>query len=517
VIAVLFSELVATSDAVARSPGRTAKRDLLAACLRRVAADEPDAVAAATAMVTGAPRQGRIGVGWRSLASAAEHAPPASTPTLSITDVDVVLDRLAGLGGPGSQAARSAALGALLSQATEAEQRFLHRLLGGELRQGALDGVVTDAVAVAAELPATVVRRAVMLGGRLDQVAVLALLEGRAAVEAVGLAVGRAVQPMLASTASSVTEALAEVGEAAVEWKLDGIRVQAHRDGDEVVLFTRNLNDITDRLPGVVEVVRALPARQLVLDGEVLAIDPATGRPVAFQDSASEIRAEATAGRGQVTPFFFDLVHLDGEDLLERPLVERRAALSEVAGRWQAPGTITADAAVGEAVLASALASGHEGVVVKGAGSSYEAGRRGKAWRKVKPVHTLDLVVLAAEWGHGRRTGWLSNLHLGARAVDGSGFVMVGKTFKGLTDELLRWQTDALRALGRRDDPADGPRAGVLWVRPELVVEIAVDGAQRSTRYPGGVALRFARVVRYRPDKAPMDADTLDAVRALLA
>ena len=295
----------------------------------------------------------------------------------------------------------------------------------------------------------------------------------------------------------------------------------------QVAVFTRNLNDITDRLPGVADLARSLPARSFVLDGEALVLDPATGRPVAFQDSASGIRSEddgpvGAATGGVVTPFFFDLLHLDGTDLIDEPVTVRRPALAQLTGDACIPGTLTDDPDAGEAVLADALAAGHEGVVVKGAGSPYEAGRRGKAWRKVKPVHTLDLVVLAVEWGHGRRTGWLSNLHLGAPAVDGAaadgpeGFVMVGKTFKGLTDDLLRWQTDRFLDLAVREEPWGGPQTGVVWVRPEQVVEIALDGVQRSTRYPGGVALRFARVVRYRDDKPPSEADPITAVQAML-
>ena len=507
---MLFAEVVATSATVEATSSRTAKRDALAALLRRLA---PEEVEPAVGFLVGEPRQGRIGVGWRTL-DGLVHV-PAEEATLLVAEVDRALSELAAMGGPGSTTARRALLADVLGRATATEVAFLRRLLTGELRQGALAGVMTDAVAAAAEVPATAVRRAAMLGGRLDVIARLALTEGREALDAVGLEVGRPVQPMLASTATSVTEALGEVGEAAVEWKLDGIRIQVHRDGDDVAIYTRNLNDITDRLPGIVAIARELPALRFVLDGEALVVDEATGRPVAFQDSASGIRAEGE-GSAAVRPWFFDLVHLDGRDLLDRPLAERRAALGDLVGDWQAPGAITTDAAEGEAVLAEALAAGHEGVVVKGAGSRYEAGRRGKAWRKVKPVHTLDLVVLGVEWGHGRRTGLLSNLHLGARAADGDGFVMVGKTFKGLTDELLRWQTERFSALATGEEPWGGPQTGIVWVRPEQVVEIAVDGAQRSTRYPGGVALRFARVVRYRDDKGAHEADALSTVRALL-
>jgi DNA ligase-1 len=512
---VLLAELVATSAAVAATSSRTAKRDALADLLRRVAAEGPGDIDAAVGFLTGEPRQGRIGVGWRTLEAARPGAGHAAEPTLTIHDLDAALDALAGLGGAGSGGARVDMVGGLLARATEPEAAFVARLIGGELRQGALEGVMTDAVAAASGVPATVVRRAVMLGGRLDVVARVALTEGRSGLESIGLVVGRPVQPMLASTAASVTEALADLGEAAVEWKLDGIRIQAHRDGDDVAIYTRNLNDITARLPEVVEVVRSLPAQRLVLDGEALVVDASSGRPVAFQDTASRVGADEARADG-VQPFFFDVLHVDGRDLLDEPLAVRRELLAEVTGPWRIPGSVTAQPDVGEAVLASALAAGHEGVVVKATGTPYEAGRRGKGWRKVKPVHTLDLVVLAAEWGHGRRRGWLSNLHLGARADDGSGFVMVGKTFKGLTDALLAWQTERFLSLAEREEPWGGPQTGVVWLRPEQVVEIALDGVQRSTRYPGGVALRFARVVRYRDDKPPAEADTLAAVQAML-
>lgn len=514
---MLFAEIVATSAAVSEASGRNAKRDALAALLSRL---DPDEVEPAVGFLVGEPRQGRIGVGWRTMAGAEQ--PPADGPSLTIHDIDGLLTDLAGTSGSGSAGRKRELLGAVLARATAAESAFLSQLVGGGLRQGALGGVMTEAVATASAIPATMVRRAMMLGGRLDTVARLALTDGRAAVEAVALEVGRPLQPMLASTAASVSEAIADLGEAAVEWKLDGIRIQVHRRGDDVAVYTRNLNDITERSPRVVELVRSLPAQQLVLDGEVLVVDPETGQPVAFQDSASEIGSADGRG-GVVRPAFFDLLHLDGRDLVDEPLAVRRELLADVTGEWAIPGAVTDEPDVGEAVLESALAAGHEGVVVKGVTSPYEAGRRGKAWRKVKPVHTLDLVVLAVEWGHGRRTGWLSNLHLGARAVDGSspdgpeGFVMVGKTFKGLTDELLRWQTERFLALAEREEPWAGPQTGVVWVRPEQVVEIALDGVQRSTRYPGGVALRFARVVRYRDDKPPAEADPITTVQGMLA
>ncbi len=506
-----FAEIVETSAAVGSTSSRSAKAQALAQLLQRTPAEE---VRATVGFLVGELRQGRVGVGFRTLQAATGQLAPASRPSLEVGEVDAAITELAGLAGPGSGNARTALLADLFGRATAAEATFLVRLVGGELRQGALAGVMTDAVAQAAAVPATVLRRAVMLGGRLDDAAAIALTEGRAGLEATGLEVGRPLQPMLASTAASPTEAIEAIGEASVEWKLDGIRIQVHRRGDEVVVYTRNLNDITARVPELVEVVRALPATDLVLDGEALLVD-ADGRPRAFQDTAGRVGADQPRAEA-VLPHFFDILHVDGRDLLDEPLAVRRTELERVAGPHRIPGVVTYDPAEAEAVLAEALAAGQEGVVVKATSSPYHAGRRGKAWRKVKPVHTLDLVVLAVEWGYGRRTGWLSNLHLGARADDGDGFVMVGKTFKGLTDELLRWQTERFLALAERHEPWNGEQTGVVWVRPEQVVEIALDGAQRSTRYRGGVALRFARVLRYRSDKDAAEADRLNVVRALL-
>ena len=376
----------------------------------------------------------------------------------------------------------------------------MRRLLVGELRQGANAGIATDAVAKANDVPATVLRRAVMLTGDLRVAARIAAADGRPGLEAVGLEIGRPVLPMLASTSESVADAVAELGRVAVEWKLDGIRIQVHKDGEDVRIWTRGLNEI--HLPGVVARVRTFPADRLVLDGEVLGIHE-DGTPIDFQDTV--------ARESEVTPFFFDLLHVDGVDLLDTPLEERRAELARLAGDAHVPGAIVDDLAAAEAVQTAALAKRHEGVMVKAADSPYQAGRRGKTWRKVKPVHTLDLVVLAVEHGSGRRTGWLSNIYLGARDPDG-GFVMVGKTFKGMSDEMLRWQTERFRSLAIDGPDGDG---WVVHLRPEQVVEIAVDGIQRSTRYPGGVALRFARVVRYRDDKVAAETNTIDDVRSI--
>jgi ATP-dependent DNA ligase I len=510
---VLFAEVVATAGAVTATRARSKKVAALADLLSRL---EPDELPVVVAVLTGAPRQGRIGVGYRTVRSV--EAEPADEPSLSVLDVDASLDRLAGLHGAGSQAARTAELAGLLGRATVDEQDLLRRLLVGELRHGALEGLVTDAVAKAAGVPLDAVRRAAMLAGDLPRVAVLACGEGEAGLAEVGLTLLRPVQPMLAQTATDVAEALAlatgrkpgdEPGLVSVEWKLDGARIQVHRAGDDVRIFTRNLNDVTDRLPGIVDLVRSLPADRLLLDGEAVGVGE-DELPRTFQDTMSAFgREDGVAGAG-LQSRFFDLLHLDGRDLIDVPLEDRLAALEGVAGPWRIPGVVTRDAGEAQRVLDEALAAGHEGVMVKDAGSPYEAGRRGGAWRKVKPVHTLDLVVLAVEWGSGRRRGWLSNLHLGARDPGGDGFVMVGKTFKGLTDEMLAWQTE--RFLGIATERGDW----VVEVRPEQVVEIALDGVQTSTRYAGGVALRFARVRRYRDDKTPAEADTIDAVRALL-
>jgi DNA ligase-1 len=511
---VLFVELVAAMERVAATSSRTAKRDVLAAVIAPMA---PEEVAPGVGMLMGAPRQGRVGVGWATVGSL--DVLPSATAGLTILDVDHAIEVLAATSGPGSNQTRVAVLTDLFGRATAGEADVLRRLLLGDLRQGALEGVLTDAVAKAAGVPIATVRRAAMLRGDLRETARIAMTDGRAGLERVGLSLLDPIQPMLASTAEDVESAVTlgadgAVSPVSVEWKLDGARLQIHRDGDTVRIFSRNLNDLSDRLPEVSELVRALPARRLVLDAEVLSVH-ADDRPLAFQDTMSRFgrtASDSIAASGTVLrPFFFDLLHLDGEDLLDEPLRRRLEALDGVAAAHRIPGVVTADPAEAAAFLDGAIAAGHEGVMVKDIDSPYQAGRRGKTWRKVKPVHLFDLVVLAAEWGHGRRQGWLSNLHLGARdPVDGS-FVMVGKTFKGLTDELLRWQTAALL---EREVARDGI---TVHVRPELVVEIALDGVQASTRYPGGLALRFARVRRYRDDKAASEVDTIGALRALRA
>ncbi len=500
---VLLADLVATSATVGATRSRKAKVASLAALLDALA---PEELEPAVGFLTGMPRQGRIGVGWRSVYGTDHVA--AAEPSVGVLELDGILTELAGTSGSGSVAARQRLLAELFTRTTDAEADFVRRLLTGELRQGALAGVMTDAVAAAADVPIDIVRRAAMLSGDLGRTARLARRDGRAGLEAVRLAVLHPIQPMLAASAAGVAEALGHTGSASVEWKLDGARVQVHRSGDEVRIYTRNLNDITHRLPGVVAVALGFAADAFVLDGEVLGVDD-DAKPRPFQDTMSAFGRDDAAGAGDgLLVAFFDVLHRDGVDLIDEPLSERQAHLDALVGPLAVTRTVTDDPDAAAATLAGSLASGHEGVMVKALHSTYDAGRRGGSWRKVKPVRTLDLVVLAAEWGHGRRQGWLSNLHLGARDPEG-GFVMVGKTFKGLTDELLAWQTQALL---ERETTRDGI---AVLVRPELVVEIALDGVQTSTRYPGGVALRFARVKGYRPDKDPHDADLIDTVRAL--
>ncbi len=506
-----LAQLVAAADEVAATSSRTAKRDALAGLLRSIGPGHPAQVEAAVGLLIGEPRQGRIGVGWATVAEVASSVGDPA-PTLEILDLDRALDRLAATHGPGSVRARGQILADLLGPATPPEASFIRRLLVGEMRQGALAGVMADAVAEAAEVPLASVRRAAMLSGDLRTTAALALARGRAGLDGVGLTLFRPVQPMLAATADDAAGAFESFGAgepASVEWKVDGARIQVHRLGDRVAVYTRNLNDVTERLPEVAEVVRHLPVDGLVLDGEVLGL--AGDRPEAFQQTMSRFgRVDPTSHGLRLRPFFFDVLRADGDDLIDQPLADRLVRLDEAAGSFAVPRLVTARHDEAEAFAAATVAAGHEGVMIKDVTSAYAAGRRGKAWRKLKPVHTFDLVVLAAEWGHGRRRGWLSNLHLGARNPDQDGFTMVGKTFKGLSDHLLTWQTEALLARQIGDD------GHTVHVRPDLVVEVAIDGVQASTRYPGGVALRFARVKGYRPDKPAAAADTLDALLRLL-
>jgi ATP-dependent DNA ligase I len=504
---VLLVRIAEVSKAVGATSGRLAKIDMLAAALREAG---PLEVPIAVAYLSGELPQRQIGVGWAALR---DGFPAASSPTLGLSEVDAAFSAIGAVGGKGSAAARKALVGELFGRATEAEQRFLFGLLSGELRQGALEGVMTDAVARAASVPVADVRRAMMLRGSLGAVAAAALAGGSEALAAFGLEVGRPVRPMLAASATSIEEALAKVGgpgvQAAVEWKLDGIRIQAHLSGGSVRLFTRTLDEITGRLPEVVATLAGLPVRAAVLDGELIALR-ADGRPLPFQDTSARAASADRQDGPPLSVFLFDALHLEGADLIDLPDWKRHAELAwAVPPELLMPRLVTDSGAEATAFFRDAIARGHEGVVVKSLDTPYAAGRRGAGWIKVKPRHTLDLVVLAVEWGHGRRRGWLSNLHLGARDPETGGFVMLGKTFKGLTDELLTWQTSRLLAL---EDHRD---SYTVYVRPELVVEIAFDGVQRSPRYPGGLALRFARVLRYREDKSAVEADTIDMVRAL--
>jgi ATP-dependent DNA ligase I len=549
---MLLAELAEISRAVGATPSRLAKVEALASALRRM---QPDEVAVGVSYLVGELRQGRVGLGFASVRDAMARASPAERATLTLAQVDSYFARLAALSGAGSASAKRDAIASLLSLATRPEQDFLVRLVMGELRQGALEGVLVEALARAAQAPAAVVRRAVMIAGDLRAVAGAALADGPAGLERFHLRIFSPIQPMLASPADDVDDALASLGEAALEHKLDGARVQAHKDGSDVRVFSRALRDVTHAVPEVVEAVRALPARRAILDGEALALRT-DGAPHPFQVTMRRLgRKLDVASLRQEIPlsaFFFDALHLDGEDLLARPAAERFGALAAAApARLVVPRLVTGDPERAAAFLDEALRRGHEGIMAKSLTAPYEAGSRGSSWRKVKLAQTLDLVVLAAEWGHGRRSGWLSNLHLGARDPAGggfamvgksspwsewrsggvsvllanqdetspvapatvaaahAGFAMVGKTFKGLSDAMLAWQTERLRALAVAEDDF------TVFVRPELVVEVAFGDVQTSPRYPAGLALRFARVKRYREDKRADEADTVDALRAL--
>jgi DNA ligase 1 len=589
---VLLSDLVDASAAVAATSARSAKIEQIAALLRQV---PPGEVKVAVAFLSGEILQGQIGVGYAALSGLLRFGPadrddpvaaeaPAAEPSLTLTDVNVAFDAIGVVTGPGSQAERRRLLGQFFGRATEREREFLVRLLTGDLGQGALEGIMTDAVAKAAGVPADEVRRAHQLGGWLPEVAQAALggpvpgdagaerddagpearsradagpasndaqPEGRsradagpegdgtdggnddrdlavrralAALRSFTLRVGRPVRPMLAASAPDIGTALERISPAAAEWKIDGIRIQVHRAGDQVAVFTRTLDDITARVPEIAEAALTLPVASVVLDGEAVALAP-DGRPRPFQVTAARTASQIDVGRQRaetpLTPFLFDLLHLNGADLIDAPASERQRLLSEIVPvAMLTPRTVTDDQETAQAFFADAVARGHEGVVLKSLDSPYRAGRRGSEWIKVKPRHTLDLVILAAEWGHGRRRGVLSNLHLGARDPDTGGLVMLGKTFKGLTDEMLAWQTTRLLELA--DPPVAGQADrreafGVVRVRPELVVEIAFDGVQASRRYPGGLALRFARVIRFRPDKNPAEADTIGTIREIWA
>ena len=508
---MLFHELVQTSRRVAETSGRLAKIELVAALLKRAA---PEEIATAIAFLSGSPRQGRIGIGYATL-QAAKPGHAAEAPTLELTRVDATLQRLANTTGKGSAQTKERLLGELLTRGTAEEQEFLLRLVMGELRQGALEGLVTEAVARAAGLEPGAVRRATMLAADLGRVAHAALTEGAAGLTSFRVELFRPLQPMLAQAAADVKDALTRLGEgeAAFEYKLDGARIQVHKAGDEVRVFSRQLNDVTQAVPEVVDAVRRLPLADAILDGEAIALRP-DGTPLPFQVTmrrfGRKLNDERLRADLPLAFFFFDLLYADGAPLLDEPYARRFAALAAaVPAEQRVPRIVTSDAGAAAVFFQRAIAAGQEGLMAKALDARYDAGARGAAWLKLKPAHTLDLVVLAAEWGHGRRHGRLSNLHLGARDADAGGFVMLGKTFKGMTDKMLEWQTAKLLELETRRDTY------VVYVRPELVVEVAFNGIQESPTYAGGLALRFARVVRYRPDKAAEQSDTIATVREL--
>lgn len=502
---MLLAQVVETSEKIAQTSKRLAKIDLLATLLRQLQPDEIEVVAAS---LSGQLRQGRIGIGYATLRDVSGSAVPE--PRLKVLDFDFALQTIASTQGPGSARERLELLQHLFSRATAPEQRFLIKLLGGELRQGALEGILLEGIAKAAQVPAERVRRAAMLAGDLPLIAKVALLEGEASLAKYDLQLMRPLQPMLAQTAEGIPKALAELGEAALEFKMDGARIQVHKAGDDVAVFSRALNDVTAAVPEVVEAVRALPARDLILDGEVLAFQN-DGRPHPFQSTmrrfGRKLNVERMRGDMPLTPYWFDLLYLDGGQLLDETQAKRFAALRNLAPDSVIPHLVTADPVKGEEFLGLAFARGHEGVMAKARDAVYAAGGRGQSWLKIKQARTLDLVILAAEWGSGRRRGFLSNLHLGARDTEKGGFAMLGKTFKGLTDEMLAWQTQELLKLEVTRD------SFTVYVEPKLVAEIAFNEIQASSRYVSGVALRFARVKRYRPDKAAADADTFQTVK----
>jgi DNA ligase-1 len=502
---MLLAGIVETSERIAATSRRLAKIEAIAGLLRQLHRDE---IEIAVGYLSGEPRQGRIGAGYRMIQDARPE--PAAVPALSIADTDAAVTEVAGTRGTRAKAER---LRALMASATAAEQHFLARLLVGELRQGALEGIMADAVAQASGVPAERVRRAVMLAGNIAVVAQVAIEQGEAGLAGYDIQLFRPVQPMLAQTAEDVEEALRELGDTALEFKMDGARVQVHRLGGEVRVYSRSLNDVTAAVPEVVEAALAMPAREFILDGEVLALQP-DGRPQPFQITMRRFGRKLDVDRLRtalpLAPFFFDSMYLDGGALIDESQERRFALLNcSVPPGQVMPNLRTADPASAAAFVRESLERGHEGVMAKSATSPYAAGSRGQSWLKVKQARTLDLVILAAEWGSGRRKGWLSNLHLGARDPVKRGFAMLGKTFKGLTDEMLAWQTQELLKLEiSRDSYA-------VYVEPKLVAEIAFNEIQVSPRYVSGLALRFARVKRYRPDKAAADADTFQTVQAM--
>ena len=503
---MLLAHVVETSQRVAETTKRREKIDLLAALLRRL---EPDETEIVVAFLSGSVRQGRIGVGHAALRDAT--GPAAETASLEIREVDRALDSLAAAKGPGSERTRRELLQALLTRATAAEQHFLTRLLYGELRQGALEGVMLEALAKASGVGAERIRRAVMLAGEMAGVARAVLESGAEGLGQYDVQLFRPVQPMLAQASEDVAAALGEVGEAALEFKFDGARVQVHRSGDEVAVFSRRLNDVTAAVPEIVEAVRALPGESLILDGEVLSLT-AQGRPQPFQVTmrrfGRKLEVDRVRAELPLSPFWFDLLYWNGQSLLDEPQARRFRELQELSPPGSlVPHTVAADPTRAAEFLSEALEQGHEGIMAKALDSTYAAGSRGQSWLKIKQARTLDLVILAAEWGHGRRQGWLSNLHLGARDTEKGGFAMLGKTFKGLTDQMLAWQTEQLLKL------EIGRDSYTVFVEPKVVVEIAFNEIQISPRYPSGLALRFARVKRYRPDKLAEDAETFQTVK----
>ena len=500
--------LVDVSLAVSSTRSRIEKIDRLADLLKRT---PPDEISIAVAYLSGSLPQGRIGVGW-SVVSQARAVPPAAQPSLDLQEIHEQFQRIAHARGAGAAGIRTRLLTDLFGRATESEQGFLARLLSGELRQGAQEGMLADAVARAAGAPAESVRQAAMICGDLGEVARAAIGQGIAALSAYSIQLFRPVEPMLASPAESVSEAMEAFGRAAFELKLDGARIQVHKCGSDVRVYSRALRDVTAAVPEVIEAVSPLPARELILDGEVLALQR-EGTPLPFQETMRRFgrRLDIDRLRSELplTPFFFDCLYLDGRPLTAEPQRERFAAMRSAVGALAVPNRIVEDLDTATEFFERAITSGHEGVMAKSLDAPYAAGSRGSSWLKIKNVRTVDLVVLAAEWGSGRRRGWLSNLHLGARDPDRKRFVMLGKTFKGMTDALLEWQT---AALVEREVRREGH---VVFVRPELVVEIAFNDLQESPQYPGGLALRFARVKGYRADKTADQADTLQTLQEI--
>jgi DNA ligase-1 len=506
---MLFAEVARTSEAIGKTRSRLSKIELLATLLARLQRDE---IAPAVALLSGEPRQGKIGVGV-ALARRLLATPAVSDPSVTLTQVDAVLERFSATTGRGTQAGRETLLGQLFAQLTNIEQHFLAHVIAGGLRQGALEAIVLEAVARASQVPIGLLRRSLMFAGRLDVVARAALFGGVAELERFSLTLFTPLRPMLADSAADVDDALTRVPSAALEYKLDGARVQVHRAGSDVRVFSRSGQDVTLRVPEIVEAARSLPGQSIVLDGEAVALDT-NQRPLPFQTTMQRFGRqkshESLRATLPLSQMYFDCLYLDGEVLLDRSNGERFGALTKVLpSGLVVPRTVTEEPEAAESFVHAALAAGHEGVIVKDSTSVYDAGRRGSSWLKLKPVHTLDLVVLAAEWGSGRRQGWLSNIHLGARDEEHGGFAMLGKTFKGMTDEMLAWQTRKFQELARDQT------GYVVWLRPELVVEIAFDGVQASSQYASGFALRFARVKRYRDDKPAGEADTLTRVRQI--